>query len=386
MINSHGDKREETIAFSSDADIRQHFYLQGWFVMDVVEVNINSKVKKIKSKELMVFCQQSSAMINAGVHIDKTMNVIRSKTENKKIKEVYRMTYESLLKGNSLSTAMREQNGAFPEILINSISAGEESGKVGEVLTDMSIYYEKDSKMKQKIQTAMVYPIVLMVVSVLVTLMLMTFVVPEMLAMVPEDKIAGPTLMLMNISNFLTGYWYIMLFGFIFLIYGFIQRLKNRDFKVKFDKFKLEVPVVGKLLKLIYSGRIARSFASLYASGLEVDKIIRETGKSTGNLYIEDQFRELQISFTKGEGLSSGMEKMDFIDSLLPVMMAIGDETGSHETVLMDISRYYDSVSEEATLKLVGLLEPMMIIILGFVVGFIVISIFMALLSMYDSI
>lgn len=380
-----GSAVEEIIAAESEFDVGVIASEKGLFVTDIAVVQEKKarKKKSIKVKDLVVFCHQMAAMLNAGITTDKALNLVRMKAESTKLKEYYGRVYEEVQKGESVSNSL-EQSGYFPKLFINMIRSGETTGDMGDTFQTMAAFYEKQAEMERKIKSAMIYPVILAILTVVITLVLVVFVLPGITESFQEQDVPGLTAALMSVSGFITSRWYILLGIVVALVFGIKELFKVDKIRIAFDKFKLKLPVVGKLLRTIYSARAASTISSLYAVGASMLVIVEETGGTLGNRYVEELFDDIYIKVSTGELLSKAMEETGIFDPMLYSMIEIGEEAGDLEVVLSSISKYFDNEATAATSQLVALIEPLMIIIMGIVVGVIVVAIMLPIISMGD--
>ncbi len=385
-INSKGVEIKETISAESPQQLTDIIKGRNLYLIEYKEyVSSTSSVVKLKLKSLVIFCRQLSTMIGAGIPIVQALDMVQSKADDMKSKKIYSNIYEEVQKGNALSAAMKAQDGAFPELLINMVEAGELGGTLDNSLLQMSTYFEKENKLNNKIKAASVYPMILGIISVAVVLLLVTFVLPTITGMFDAALMPWPTKILMGISNFLIDNWLLILLVVGLVVIGWSMLLKVDIVRYNFDKLKLDVPVVGKLMRTVYSARAARAMASLNSSGIQPLDMIETTGKVLGNKYLEAQFMDILLEVSKGGLISEAIASTNSFDPMLSSMIFIGEESGALETILSNTADYFDEESDAATTKLVSMLEPIMIIVLGFAIGFIVVAIIMPMFSMYSA-
>jgi type IV pilus assembly protein PilC len=385
LISETGTRKTDVIAAENTDEIYDSFKERGLFLVDVKQVAKPSR-NKIKTRELIIFTRQLAAMIDAGVSILKGITIIQNSTKDLKIKKLYSNLTQEIQKGNSLSVAMRKQNGAFPEILINMVVAGEMGGTLERSLLLMSSHFEKEQKLKNKVKGASTYPIILAVIAVSVVILLMTFVLPTITSMFDKGDLPPLTAFVMGISGFLTGYWFIYIPAIIGMITGATALMRVPSVRIKFDEFILKMPVIGPLNRTIYSARCARSFASLYLSGIQTIPMIESTAQILGNSYIESLFAEVIMRVSHGEVISVALEDMDVFDPMLSSMVNVGEETGALGDILVRTADYFDEEADTALSKMVALVEPIMLVIMGVVIGVIVVSVIQPMFGMYDQI
>lgn len=344
-----------------------------------------TSISRLSIKSLVVFCRQLGTMIGAGIPIMQSLSMLLEKADTPKSKRVYRSVFEEVQKGNSLSAAMQSQDGVFPELLFNMIQAGELGGTLDQSLNRMANHYEKEAKLKNKVKSASIYPLVLGVFAVSVVLGLVTFVLPAITVMFKPDQIPWTTKLLLSISDFLLTNWIGILFFIFFFIVSIRLLLKVRSFKLQWDKFKLFMPVIGKLNQTIYSARAARALSSLYSSGVQILDILETTSRVLDNVYLEDMFLQIIDKVSRGELISKSIAETQSFDPMLSSMIYVGEETGTIGEILDSTADYFDNEADSAIQRLISLIEPVMIIVLGVVVGFIVISIIQPIFQMYET-
>ena len=386
-VSRKGQEIREMVSADDVAALQQIIKKRELYLIDYREIKSAAVFgKKLKTKELIIYCRQLGTMVKAGIPILKAIDIQMRKTQKKDVRQIYSNINESVQKGNSLSTAMLDQGGAFPNLLVNMISAGEVGGTLDQSLMIMADFYEKDHKSRSKIRNASIYPIVLMTVTVIVIVILVSFVLPNIIKMFDPKDVPFTTQVVLGCGNLLTGHWVEILLILIILVVGFRVALSDRRYRVKWDRFKLKMPVLGKLNQTLYSARCARSFSSMYQSGIQTLAIIESTGKVLGNTYLEDKFAEVANAVQKGELISTAIENTESFDEMLSSMIYIGEESGSLGTILKNAAEYFDTESDNAIQRMIALLEPAMILVLGVIIGFSVISVLQPIYQMYNSI
>lgn len=386
-VDNRGKTVSEVIMAENNLEVVQIIKNKQMYLLDYKETKSESdNISKLKMKSLVIFCRQLGTMVTSGIPIMQALDMLQSKADNAKTKKIFRNIYEEVQKGNSLSDAMKLQRGAFPDLLLNMIMAGELGGTLDKSLARMSDHYEKEARLSNKIKSASVYPIVLAVVAVTVVLLLVVFVLPSITSMFDPADIPLSTKIMLGISDFILNNWLAIFAVIVFAIVGIRMALKVRSVRVRFDKFKIFMPVLGPLVQTIYSARCARAFASLYSSGVQTLDMIETTSKVLGNAHLEDMFRDVMASVSQGDLISRAIANTGSFDPMLSSMIYIGEESGSLGELLNSTADYFDNEADSAIQRMVSLIEPAMIIVLGIVIGFIVLSIIQPIFSMYDAI
>ncbi len=387
MIDRTGKTLTETLPADNESVLLASVKSQGNYLLNFEEVTSISKNRgKLSINALVVFTYQLSAMLSAGVNIIDALRMIQNKAAKESERLIYRNLYEEVQKGNSLSVAMMEQGGAFDALLISMVKSGESSGSLGESLQTMANQYDRDKKINQKMKTASIYPMVLFVVSILVVLILVTFVLPGIMNSFPEAETPFLTRILIGLSNFIIYRWYILLVILGVFVGGIYFLLNTRSTRIVIDRYLLKIPKIGGLLRTVYSARCARSFASLYSHGVNALEMIELTAGVMGNTYLEDEFDKVYVNVSRGESISRSIEEIAEFDSMLPAMINVGEETGDLEGILNKTAEYFDQEAEGALTRLVALVEPVMIVWMGIMVALIVISILQPMFKMYEHI
>ena len=368
-------------------DLKKTMKEKDLYLIDYKEINPKEVLgKKLNTKSLVVFARQLSTMIAAGIPIIQALDMLQSKADNKRSKEIFRDIFENVQKGNSLSDSMTAQRGAFPDLLTNMVKAGEIGGTLDQSLLRMSNHYEKEAKLASKIKSASIYPMILASISIIVVLLLVTFVLPTITSMFDQSLMPASTKFILAISNFILDNWIALIVGLIFTVFSVRLLLRVHSVRVEVDRLKLRLPVFGKLNRTVYSARCARAFASLYSSGVQTLDMIEITGKVLNNTYLEEKFSSVIESVSRGDLISQAIERTEEFDKMLSSMIYIGEESGSLGDILLSTADYFDNEADSAIQRMVAMIEPIMIVVLGVVIGFIVISIMQPIFTMYGSV
>ena len=356
--------------------------------IDTTARDVSNVSKKIKLKPLAIFCRQFSTLINAGITAIKALDILYQQAEDKILKESIGRVYEAVQKGEAMSDAFRKQGEAFPELFINMIMTGESSGNLDQVLIRMADHYEKENKMKNKIKGAMIYPMVLGILTVAVVILMLVVVLPSFIGVIESGggEIPLPTRILLDLSGFIQRFWWLLGGVIILLVIGWRGFKRSEKGHLWWDGFKLNMPIVGKSLRMIYSARFARTLSTLVSSGLQMLSAIEITARVIGNKLIHDRLLLVTEDIRKGAQLSTAIRNTDQFPAMIYNMISVGEESGLLDDILGKTAAFYDEESDAAIGRLVGLLEPLMIIFMAIIIGFIVISIALPMFSMYGNI
>lgn len=364
---------------------------KGLYPIDVKEVSLlNKDIKfggfsKVTMRDLSVFCRQFSTVISAGITITDSLDIMRQQTENAMLKSIVNTMFEEVQKGRSLSSVMREHR-EFPVLFVNMIEAGEASGRLEEVLQKMAAYYEKEYRLKSKIKSAMTYPIVISVVALAVVIFMINNILPTFTGMIVSGggKIPAPTRILLGLSHFNSHYWYIILLAVVLIVYFYRNYAKTDQGRYRIDGFKLKMPIFGKLNNKIVTSRFSSTLAVLLGSGIPVIQAMDIVEKTITNAVVERGLEKCKEDIKKGAGISKPIESMGVFPPMLIEMISIGEESGRIDDMLQKTSDFYDQEVDIAVGSLTSLIEPIIIVVLGFVVGFIVVSMVMPMFDMYQ--
>lgn len=386
-VDIKGKTIEDIVSAETTQELTQIVKGRNLFLLEYKEgTSTSDSITKLKIKSLVVFSRQLGTMVASGIPIIQALDMLQSKADNRKAKQIFSNIYEEVQKGNSLSKAMQMQKGAFPELLTNMVMAGEMGGTLDQSLKRMSEHYEKEQKLNNKIRTASIYPAILGIVSIAVILMLVTFVLPTITGMFPSENIPWTTRIILGFSNFITTNWLAILAVLLVLFVGTNLALKIPSVKIQFDKLKLYLPIFGPLNSTIYSARAARAMASLYSSGVQTIDMLETTSRVLNNAYLEDKFFGVIEEVTKGELISRAIQNTGEFDTMLSSMIYIGEESGSLGDILNSTADYFDNEADSALARMIAMMEPIMLITLGIIIGFIVVSIIQPIFQMYESI
>ncbi|MEF9918638.1 MAG: type II secretion system F family protein [Eubacterium sp.] len=358
------------------------------FLIDCHELNVGQKAYKMKNMELSDFAREIESMLASGITVIRALGIMMERDIKPNVKKVYQMLYREVQQGITLSDAMENLTGSFPNLIVNMFKAGESSGQMTETAHKMAIYYEKEHRLHTKIRNAMIYPVLLLVATVVVVIGLFTWILPQFFSLFADmgSELPGITKMVMGMSTFITTNWIYLLIGAL-LIFMILQALlKVPSVRLEFDKLKVHLPWAGKLIKVIYTARFARTLSSLYSSGLSMINAMEISARIVGNTYIEHQFKKSTQMVRSGGTLSDAIGSVDGFDKKLVSTIFIGEETGNLDNMLDAIADSYDYDSEMVIQKMVTIIEPVMIIIMAVIIGTVMLSVMVPIMSMYQNI
>lgn len=358
---------------------------QGLYPQRVTGRGADRRPRTLRPQELSDLCRQLSTLLASGVSLVRALTII---SQDEGISAGLRRVYESVLsevrKGSSLSDALEAQQ-VFPALMLGMIRAGEGSGRLDRVAERLAVHYEKAHQMNQQVKSALMYPMILAVLSVAVVIV--TFVLPQFSDLFSTmDSLPAVTLALMAFSDFMVTKWYLLLLGLAALAAALRAVLRVPSVRLALDRGKLTMPVFGKLHRIICTARFARTISSLYASGLPIITALQTARDTIGNAYIVSQFDAVLAQVRSGVSLSAALESVDGFQRKLCSSIAVGEETGQLDSMLDSIADSMEYDAQQASRRMMTILEPMLIVLMAFVVGFIIIAVMSPIIGSYSAI
>lgn len=344
---------------------------------------------RIKLRHLSMFCRQFATLIGAGVSLVRCLDVLDQQTESMRLKEVIRDIQREVEGGSTLSRAMGRFPRVFSALAVGLIRAGEVGGVLDETLDRLAQFLEKDMALRRKVKSSMTYPVLVGVVGLGIMVFLATFIIPRFVALFAEiglavDEFPLPTLLLVRASNVITGWWWLcLLFGAV----GFmaIRRvIATRTGRRYFDALRLRLPVMGSLFLKVGIARFARTLSTLLGSGVPILQAMETTAGAVDNTVLADAILAARSSVREGQSISEPLANSGMFPPMVVQMIAIGEETGQLDGMLSRVADFYEEEVDAAVAGLTSALEPVMIVGLGFMVGFVVISMFLPLVRLID--
>ena len=389
VMNSDGEKINGTHEANSREEVIDFISGNGYYPLLVEEVKESKNIElsfneKVRIKDLAIFCRQFYTMLDAGVPILTCLKILSDQIQNKKLREAIIKVHEDVETGEVLSDAMRKHKDVFPDLLISLTASGEASGSLDSVMLRMATNYEKENKINNKVKSAMIYPIVLGCVAIIAVVFILVYVMPTFMDIFEGNGTQLPwsTRFLLGLSSSIQNNWIIILFFIIVAGLSLKIFLKTEQGILIVSRLKLKLPVLKKLNEMMIVSRFTRTLSILMASGLSLIKALEIVSEVVGNKIVESTMIQIKDNVMRGESLYSSMKESDMFPSMLYSMIKVGEETGSLDDILNKTADFYDEELESTIQASVALLEPILIVVMGLVIGFIVISI---MLPMFDS-
>lgn len=388
-LTQSGETIEGTYEASSEAEV-----IAMLRTSDNIPLNIEEDIekakeitvfnKKVNKRDLAIFCRQFHTMLDAGVGIVRALDILFKQTENKSLKIALEFLHEEVQKGTALSQAMSDEKKTFPSLLVNMVEAGEVSGNLDEIMERMAIHYENEYKLENKVKSALIYPIVLAVVSISVVVIMLVFVMPTFMEMFESSgqELPGLTKALISISDFMVARWYIILGILVAIIVGLRIWSRTDEGAYAIDQVKIKFPGVKHTMIKLITARFTRTLSTLMSSGISLLQALQIVSKAIGNKVIEVRISESVDEIRKGMTLSNAIKNIDIFPVMVDSMVSIGEESGSLDEMLAKTADFYDEEVEVSLQRMTTLLEPIMIIFMAVIIGFIVIAMALPMFDM----
>lgn len=388
-MNADGEKIEGTREANSKGDIIEFISSNGYYPLLVDEIIESSKIElnfneKVKLKDISIFCRQFYTMLDAGVPILTCLNILSKQTQKKKLKEAIIEIEEEVKKGGVLSEAMKKQKKVFPELLVSLVEAGEASGTLNSIMLRMSTHYEKENKTNNKVKNAMIYPVILSFVAVIAVVFILVYVMPTFKGIFEQSGTVLPwsTKLLLGSGDFLKNNWIVIIVAILGITIGVKYYFSTDNGAIFSSNMELKIPIIKKFTEMVIVSRFTRTLSTLLASGLPLIKAMDIVSGVVENKIAEKALLQVKEKISKGEELNTSMRATGIFPEMLYSMVKIGEETGSIDEILSKTADFYDEELETTIQATVALMEPLLIVVMGLAIGFIIMSV---MLPMYDS-
>ena len=378
-----------------DADNQQHvlarLHEQGYHVTAVTEQKkfaFVSRSKKVKLDVLVVFSRQLATMIDAGISIVKCLDILGNQLKDPVLKPVVNQTMRDVKNGISLTDALAKHGNVFSKLYINMIRAAELSGTLDEILDRLAGFLEYEMEVRTKIKSAMMYPVIVLIFSCLMVFTLMTFVLPKFKEIFDSMNVEMPiyTRMLFQASDLFKTFWYIPIIFVIGVVVFVKQTGKTKTGRYQINNLKLKVPIVGDIIQKMAISRFTRTFGTLVSSGVPMMRALEIVGETAGNAVIARGVQTAGESVREGQKISAPLETTGLFPTMVTHMIDVGEETGRLSDMLVKVSEFYEKEVDAAVKGLTSLIEPMLIVFMGVVVGFIAISVMGPIFKLVSSV
>ncbi|RJX22884.1 MAG: type II secretion system F family protein [Desulforudis sp.] len=391
--NQSGKLVGGTITAESEAKARALLRERRFFVVEIKtapQAKGSSSLfgsKKITAKDLAVFCRQLATMVQAGMPLLTCLNVLGQQSDNTTLRETSASIAQSLETGKTLSESMREYPKIFPNIFISMIEAGEVAGALDEVLERLAIHFEKDADIRSKVKGAMMMPAVVIGVAIIAVIIILTFVLPTFINMLTDMNVPlpAPTRATIALSEFLQSFWYMVIALFAGGFISFKRYAATAKGKQVVDRAVLRLPTFGTLIRKMVVARVCRILASLVRSGVPLLQALAIVRSIAGNEVFASAIQTAENSVKEGEGLAPPLERSKVFPPMVTRMIAIGEDTGALDALLEKVAHFYEREVDDTVSNLSKILEPMLMVGIGGIVGFILMSVYLPMFSIVGS-
>jgi type IV pilus assembly protein PilC len=385
----NGDLRTATIDASSRDDVIAQLRKQR---LSVVKIDQDAAKKigrgSIKTRDVVIFTRQFSTMINSGLPLVQALTILAEQTDNKALAEVTRKVVFDVESGNTVADALSKHPRAFTNLYVNMVAAGEAGGILDTILLRLATFLEKNDALVRKVKGAMIYPAVIMSVAAIAVVVLLIFVIPVFAGMFASagQALPLPTRIVIGASGFLRRYWWIMGAAIIVGGYMFKKYYATPSGKLVIDRLMLRMPVLGDVLRKSAVSRFTRTLGTLISSGVSILEGLEITAKTAGNRVIQDAIMQSRSSIAGGDTIAQPLQKSKVFPPMVISMIAVGEQTGGLDEMLSKIADFYDEEVDAAVSNLLSLLEPIMIVFLGVVVGGMVVAMYLPIFDMVNAV
>lgn len=395
-IDKHGKKIKESVEASSLDTAKNSLRGAGYTILEIKEQNpLNRDINlpflgNPTAKHMAIFCRQFVSILRSGVPISAVLTMLGQQTENAKLAAAVREMQADIEKGETLTGSMRKHPKIFPNMLVNMVAAGEESGNLEDSFRQMELYFEKAKRTKSAVTRVMIYPCILLVVMIIVLFVMMTKIIPMFLQTFKEMNAELPklTLMVMAVSDWFVDWWWLLLLIFAALVAACVLFSRTNRGQHFFGFLSRKLPLVGKLTVRSACATLCRTMSLLLASGLTLTESLELAAGNMNNIYFKEAARSVRGMVTEGWTLSRGIQETRVFPPMVSNLVGVGEEAGDLQGMLGKLADYYDEEVEEATQRMLAWMEPLIIIFMAFFVIAIVLSIFLPMVNMtqaYDS-
>ncbi|AUH73059.1 type II secretion system F family protein [Legionella sainthelensi] len=387
-INKASQKINGDIEARSIALAKVELRRQGITISKIVKKRapfLKRKSRKVKSSDITVFSRQLATMIESGIPLVQSFDIVAKGQTNKRLKELIEQIKHDVETGLTLCEALKKHPSHFNDLFCNLVDAGEKSGSLDIMLNKIATYKEKIETIKKKIKKALTYPIAVIVVAIIVTAGLLIFVVPQFEALFKGFGADLPmmTKAVVNLSNFFQSYWYLIFGSLIGAVYAFIYAVKHSSqFAQNVDKTLLKIPVIGSIIEKAAIARFARTLSITFAAGLPLVEALKSVAGATGNIIFSNATNNIRDEVSTGQQMNKAMENTHLFPNMVIQMVAIGEESGALERMLSKVADFYEEDVDNAVDSLSSLLEPIIMTILGVLVGGLVVSMYLPIFKL----
>ena len=384
----NGELKSATLDAASRDDVVAQLRRQKLIVVKIDEERKKQRLGKIKTKDIVIFTRQFSTMINSGLPLVQALDILSKQSENKALQEVTRQVVYDVESGHTVADALGKHPKAFGDLYVNMVAAGEAGGILDTILMRLATFMEKNDALVGKVKGAMVYPGVIMSVAAIAIAVLLIFVIPVFEGMFASVNLTLPlpTRAVIAASKFLTGYWWAVIAVIWALVVVLKRYYTTPAGRLAIDRLMLRLPILGDVLRKSAVSRFTRTLGTLISSGVSILDGLEITAKTAGNRVIHDAIMESRASIAGGDTIAAPLQKSAVFPPMVISMIAVGEQTGGLDEMLSKIADFYDTEVDQAVSALMSLMEPVMIVFLGAVVGGMVVAMYLPIFDMINTV
>jgi type IV pilus assembly protein PilC len=391
--DANGQTRSGKVEAPNAEELRKRLQAEGLQVLEVTEDRKAPRVPaggygRVKLSDLAIFARQFSTMLDAGVSLIRCLDVLQAQTNNARLRKILMDLSARVESGESLSRSMARHPKAFSQLIIGLIRAGEVGGVLEESLQRIAGFLEKDVELRRKIRSALTYPVIVLLAAIGIVIFLVSWLVPQFAQLFRElgiQNLPAPTQFLVDLSALFTQRWYVVIIAVVAILVAYKLFVSTRVGRRVADRVKLRVPVFGPLHHKIVMARFSRTMGTLLASGVPILQAMETVAGVVGNSVVSDAVIESRARIREGEKIADPLQRSKMFPPMVVHMVSVGEESGSLDHMLNKIADFYENEVEMTIASLTAAIEPVMIVLLGIIVGFIVISMFLPMIEVISN-
>jgi Type II secretory pathway, component PulF len=391
--DANGQTRSGKVEAPNAEELRKRLQAEGLQVLEVTEDRKAPRVPaggygRVKLSDLAIFARQFSTMLDAGVSLIRCLDVLQAQTNNARLRKILMDLSARVESGESLSRSMARHPKAFSQLIIGLIRAGEVGGVLEESLQRIAGFLEKDVELRRKIRSALTYPVIVLLAAIGIVIFLVSWLVPQFAQLFKEldiKELPAPTQFLVDLSALFTQRWYVVIIAVVAILIAYKLFVSTRVGRRVADRVKLRVPVFGPLHHKIVMARFSRTMGTLLASGVPILQAMETVAGVVGNSVVSDAVIESRARIREGEKIADPLQRSKMFPPMVVHMVSVGEESGSLDHMLNKIADFYENEVEMTIASLTAAIEPVMIVLLGFIVGFIVIAMFLPMIEVISN-
>lgn len=391
--DANGQTRSGKVEAPNAEELKKRLQAEGLQVIEITEDRKAPRVPaggygRVKLSDLAIFARQFSTMLDAGVSLIRCLDVLQAQTNNARLRKILMDLSARVESGESLSRSMARHPKAFSQLIIGLIRAGEVGGVLEESLQRIAGFLEKDVELRRKIRSALTYPVIVLLAAVGIVIFLVSWLVPQFASLFKElgiKEMPAPTQFLIDLSALFTQRWYVVIIAVVAVLVAYKLFVSTRVGRRVADRVKLRIPVFGPLHHKIVMARFSRTMGTLLASGVPILQAMETVAGVVGNSVVSDAVIESRARIREGEKIADPLQRSKMFPPMVVHMVSVGEESGSLDHMLNKIADFYENEVEMTIASLTAAIEPVMIVLLGFIVGFIVISMFLPMIEVISN-